>query len=337
LELRLTKQRINKIRAQVKKIIQICFLATIAFIAAIAHTEYPDRTVTILLPSPPGGSADATARPVSKALTEMLKQPFVVINRAGAGGAIAYSQAANAKPDGYTLLLAVSTISVLPEAEILEKKRPLYQLEQFAPLALLTAEPLVLMVRADSPWKTVDDLVKAARSAPGDVKYSSSGKFGPIHFPMEMFARVAGIKLMHVPYSGGAPAAIALLGKQVDVSAAGPAAAAAMSSDGRVRILAQWGGKRIEQMPEVPTLKELGYNVEYYLWSGLFTQAGTPPDVIAKLRLTLRGMSTTPGFLAEMKSSNIPVTYLDAPEFETYWRRDAAALIKLTRELGAIE
>jgi|DEB19_MinimDraft_2_1074335.scaffolds.fasta_scaffold04068_2 tripartite-type tricarboxylate transporter receptor subunit TctC len=320
-----------------KYIVRICFAAALACAAAVAQAEYPDRTVTILLPSPPGGSADATARPVAKALTEALKQPFVVMNRAGAGGAIAYAQAANAKPDGHTLLLAVSTISVLPEAEKLEKRRPSYQLEQFAPLALLTAEPLVLMVRADSPWKSVDDLVKAARSAPGDVKYSSSGKFGPIHFPMEMFSRAAGIKLMHVPYSGGAPAATALLGKQVDVSAAGPAAAAAMSSDGRVRILAQWGGKRIEQMPEVPTLKELGYNAEYYLWSGLFTPAGTPPDVIAKLRATLRGMSTSPGFLTDMKNSRIPVTYLDAPEFETYWQRDSAALIKLTREIGAVE
>ena len=154
---------------------------------------------------------------------------------------------------------------------------------------------------------------------------------------MEMFSKAAGIKLMHVPYSGGAPAATALLGKQVDVSAAGPAAATSMSSDGRVRILAQWGGKRIEQIPEVPTLKELGYNAEYYLWSGLFTPAGTPADVIAKLRGTLRGMSTSSSFLNDMKNSNIPVTYLDAPEFETYWRRDSAALIKLTRELGAVE
>jgi tripartite-type tricarboxylate transporter receptor subunit TctC len=320
-----------------KYILRICFVASIAWTAFVANAQYPDRTVTILLPSPPGGSADATARPVAKALAEELKQPFVVINRAGAGGAIAYAQAANAKPDGYTLLLAVSTISVLPEAEKLEKRRPSYQLEQFVPLALLTAEPLVLMVRADSPWKSVDDLVKAARSAPGDIKYSSSGKFGPIHFPMEMFSKAAGIKLMHVPYSGGAPAATALLGKQVDVSAAGPAAATSMSSDGRVRILAQWGGKRIEQIPEVPTLKELGYNAEYYLWSGLFTPAGTPADVIAKLRATLRGMSTSSSFLNDMKNSNIPVTYLDAPEFETYWRRDSAALIKLTRELGAVE
>jgi len=320
-----------------KYILRICFVASIAWTAFVANAQYPDRTVTILLPSPPGGSADATARPVAKALAEELKQPFVVINRAGAGGAIAYAQAANAKPDGYTLLLAVSTISVLPEAEKLEKRRPSYQLEQFVPLALLTAEPLVLMVRADSPWKSVDDLVKAARSAPGDIKYSSSGRFGPIHFPMEMFSKAAGIKLMHVPYSGGAPAATALLGKQVDVSAAGPAAATSMSSDGRVRILAQWGGKRIEQIPEVPTLKELGYNAEYYLWSGLFTPAGTPADVIAKLRGTLRGMSTSSSFLNDMKNSNIPVTYLDAPEFETYWRRDSAALIKLTRELGAVE
>ena len=185
---------------------------------ALAQEAYPSRPITLIVPFPPGGVADIVGRPFADALSRELKTPVVIENKPGAGGGIGMGFVAKAKPDGYTLLLALSSISILPEADKVTGRTPLFQLDQFVPIARLTADPTVLAVRAESPWKSLAEFVADAKARPGAITYGSSGNYGTMHMPMEMLAQSAGIKLLHVPFTGGGPAVAALLGGTVDAS-----------------------------------------------------------------------------------------------------------------------
>src|SRR3982751_820329 len=218
-----------------------------------AQEAYPTKPIAMVVPFPPGGVADIVARPVADAMSRVLEVPIVIENKAGAGGGIGMGYVAKAKPDGYTLLLALSSISIIPEADKVTGRTPMYQLNQFVPVARFTADPTVLAVRADSPWKTVQEFVADAKKRPGAITYGSSGNYGTMHMPMEMFAHSAGIKLLHVPYTGGGPAVVALLGGNVDAISTGPSTVIQHVKAGKVRILATWGDKRLAAVPALPT------------------------------------------------------------------------------------
>src|SRR5437868_102768 len=238
--------------------------------------DYPSHAITAINAFPPGGVADVVGRPLLAVMEKSLKQPLVMLNRTGAGGAVGFAAAAKAPPDGYTILIGLSSISHFPVTDRINGKPPSYELKDFAPIALVTADPTVLVVRTDGPYKSVKDFVDAAKANPGKINYSSSGVYGALHVAMEIFANAADIRLFHVPYQGGGPAVTALLGGQVEALASGPSAAIAQIKGGRMRALAVWGDKRLDSMPNVPSMKELGYNAEFYIWSGLFVPAGTP-------------------------------------------------------------
>ena len=217
-------------------------------------------------------------------MSRLLNTPVVIENKAGAGGGIGMGYVAKAKPDGYTLLLALSSISIIPEADKVTGRTPMYQLDQFVPIARFTADPTVLAVRAESPWKTVQEFVADARRRPGAITYGSSGNYGTMHIPMEMFAASADVKLLHVPYTGGGPAVVALLGGNVDAISTGPSTVIQHVKAGKVRVLASWGDQRLAALPDVPTLTEAGFNATFFQWAALFAPAGTPEPVLAKLR-----------------------------------------------------
>lgn len=199
--------------------------AAFATLAAAAQ-DYPSKPVTMIVPFPPGGVADTVARPVAEALARELKQPVVGENRVGAGGALGMGAAARAPADGYTVLMSLSSISILPEADRLLERKPAYTLAQFRPVARFTADPTVLVVRADAPWKSLADFVAAAKARPGAYNYGSSGNYGTMHVPMEMLKSEAGFRMVHIPYTGAGPAVLALLGGQVDAVASGPSTVA---------------------------------------------------------------------------------------------------------------
>ena len=260
---------------------------------------YPERPITMIVPFPPGGVSDQTGRPVAAAMEKILKQPVVVQNRAGAGGAVGMAAAANSKPDGYTIMVALSSISIIPEADKLFGRQSAYQMKQFTPIALVTADPTVLVVPADSPWKTVKDFVEDAKKRPGEISFSSSGVYGTLHMAMEIFAAAADIKLKHVPFNGGGPALTALLGNHVQALASGPGPVIPQIQAGKLRALAGWGEKRLAALPDVPTFKELGYkDVEFYIWSGVFAPAETPAPAVQVLRDTMRKVVTDAEFKA---------------------------------------
>jgi tripartite-type tricarboxylate transporter receptor subunit TctC len=314
-------------------------LALLGLVATPAAAQtYPDRPVTVVAPFPPGGVADQVGRPLGAAMEKLLKQPVVLQNKPGAGGAVGMASVAQSRPDGYTLLVALSSISIIPEADKLFNRQPAYTMDQLAPVALLSADPTVMVVKADSPWKTVKDFVEDAKKRPGQIAYSSSGVYGTLHVAMEMFAVAADIKLRHVPFSGGGPAVTALLGNNVQALASGPGPVLAQIKAGTLRPLAGWGDKRIPALPEVPTFKELGYkDVEFYIWAGLFAPKATPAPVINTLREAAKKAVDDPDFKKTMENQGSPISYLDAPEFQKFWDTDAARLATAVKKIGKVE
>ncbi|HEX6154663.1 MAG TPA: tripartite tricarboxylate transporter substrate binding protein [Burkholderiales bacterium] len=305
--------------------------------AAFAQEPYPSKPITMVVPFPPGGVADIVGRPLAAQMEKTLKQPVVVVNRTGAGGAVGMAAVAKAAPDGYTILMGLSSISIFPVSDRINGKTPSYEMRDFAPIALITADPTVLVVSADSPWKNLKEFVASAKAYPGKINYSSSGVYGTLHVAMEIFANAAGIKLFHVPYQGGGPAVTALLGGQVHALASGPAAAIGQIKGGKMRALASWSTERLPLMPEVPTFKELGYDAEFYIWSGVFAPAAIPTPVLDRLRAAVREAANSPEFKGAMEKVSTPVSYLDAPAFRTYWEKDAARLKVALEKIGKIE
>lgn len=313
------------------------FLFTLSAFCANAQEVYPSRPITMIVPFPPGGVADLTGRPTALAMEKVLKQPVVISNKPGAGGATGMATAANAKPDGYTLLMALSSISIIPEADKLFGRQPVYQESQFTPIALISADPTVLVVRVESPYKTLKDLVEDAKKRPNGLSFSSSGVYGTLHMATEMFLHAAGLKMRHIPYPGAGPALTSLLGSHVDLLASGPAVLLPHIKAGKLRPLAVWGANRLAALPDVPTFKELGYDIEFYIWSGVFAPAGTPAPTLNTLREAARKAVQDPEFKTAMGKIETPVTYLDAPEFQQFWERDAKRLAEAVRRVGKVE
>jgi len=305
--------------------------------AAFAQSDYPARNITMVVPFPPGGVADITGRPLAEAMTRILKQNVIVENKSGAGGGLGMQYVARAKPDGYTILMALSSISIIPEADKVLGRDPMYQLSQLVPIARFTADPTVLAVRADSPYKSVADLVAAAKKSPGTIAYGSSGNYGTMHVPMEMLDEVAGVKMLHVPFTGAGPAIVALLGGQVQALATGPSTVTSHVKAGKIRVLATWGDSRHPAFPDVPTLKELGYDAQFSQWTGLFVPAGTPEPVVAKLREASKAAVNDPTFQAVMAKVETPIQYLDQPQFRTFWDADAKKLAGVVQKIGRVE
>jgi tripartite-type tricarboxylate transporter receptor subunit TctC len=235
-------------------------------------------------------------------------------------------------------LLALSSISIIPEADKLFGRPPTFTVDQFAPIALISADPTVLVVRAESPWKTAKDFIEDARNRPGQISYSSSGIYGTLHMAMELLSHAAHIKLRHVPYAGAGPALTALLGGHVEALASGPAVVLPQIKAGKLRVLAGWGESRVAALPEVPTFKELGYpDAEFYIWAGVFAPKGTPEPVLARLREGLRATVGDPEFKAAMDKLETPIVFKQGDEFARFFAADAKRLVEGVRKVGRIE
>jgi len=302
----------------------------------LAQEAFPTRPIQMIVPFPPGGVADVTGRPTAHVMGKLLKQSVVVVNKAGAGGSVGAAQAARATPDGHTILMALSSISVLPVADRLQGRQPAYELDQFAPIALISADPTVLLVRGDGPYTTLKQFAEAAKAKPGTINYGSSGVYGTLHVAMEIFAGAADIKLFHVPYQGGGPAVAALLGGQIDALASGPSAAIGQIKAGKVRALAVWGDKRLASLPDVPSMKEIGYDATFYIWSGLFAPAATPASVMTILRDAAKRTAQDPEFVDAMAKVETPIAYLDAPAFKAFVETDAKRLGVAVQRIGKV-
>jgi len=307
--------------------------------ATFAQSPYPSRNITMIVPFPPGGQADLAARPVALALERILGKPVIVDNRAGGGGgSVGNAAAARAEPDGHTLLMTLSSLAVLPEADRLFDRPVAYEVSQFAPIARVLADPTLLAVPASAPWKTLQDFVDDAKKRPGEIPYGSSGPYGTLHVAMEMFAASAGIKLLHVPFRGAGPALAALLGGTVQAVASAPGTLKQQVDDGKMRVLANWGAARVASFPDLPTFRELGYkDVEFYIWAGLFAQSALPAPITTRLREAMAQAVKAPEVIKTFETAGSPVAYLDAPEFSKFVAEDSARLVAAVKKIGKVE
>jgi tripartite-type tricarboxylate transporter receptor subunit TctC len=301
-----------------------------------AQESYPTRPITIVASFPPGGISDITGRPLAATLEKVLKNPVVLVNKSGAAGAVGNQFVATAKPDGYTLLLGIVSISFHPAKDQLFGQPPTYTLDQFTGVARLSAEPSIIAVSAETPWKTIKELVDDAKKRPGQITFSSSGLYGASHVPTEMFLQAAGITMRHLPTTGGGPMVTAVLGNHAQLTTAPTTLVGGHSKAGKMRLLAHTGTGRLPAFPDVPSLAELGYDVSYHAWTGLIAPKATPPHVIKILREAVKQAVQEPEFKNALAKADTPIAYQDADEFNAWWARDAGVMAAVVKKIGKV-
>jgi tripartite-type tricarboxylate transporter receptor subunit TctC len=308
--------------------------AALATGPAIAQDTYPSHAVTLINPFPPGGAADKVGQPLKAVLEPVLKQPVVIENKTGAAGAVGAQFAASAKPDGYTLLIHITSISGFAEVDKLFGRTPKFTRADFIPIARFVADPCVFLVNDKQPYKSLKEFVDDAKKKPDQLVFSSSGLYGALHIPTAQFMKASGVTMRHLPTRGGGPALTAFLGNNSQVLVSSISASLAQIKAGKARPLAMFGAKRSKALPDVPTMKELGYDVEYYLWVGLFAPKGTPANVIATLRDAVKKAAHTDQFKQAMNNLGQELDYMDQAEFAKFWDSDASKIEAAVKAIG---
>jgi tripartite-type tricarboxylate transporter receptor subunit TctC len=295
--------------------------------------DYPSRPVRVIVPFSPGGAVDGPMRVIAQELSKRLGQQVIVDNKPGAGATIGTDVVAKASPDGYTLLLASQTNAI---SATLYPKLPYDPIEDFAPISLIGREPGVLVVHPSLPVKTFQEFVAYVKERPGRIDYASSGNGSGQHLFVALLASMTGMKMNHVPYRGSGQATADLLGGQVQVSIPGTAGMVGHIKAGKLRALAVTGAKRSPQLPDVPTVMELGVpGYEAYVWMGLLAPKGTPAPIIDKLFRELTQVLATSEVKTYMASAGIEIVGSTPAEFGAFFRSEKELWAKVIRETGA--
>ena len=312
--------------------------ASIAAGPAFAQDTFPARPVTIINAFPPGGANDLVTRPAAAALEAVFKQPVVVETKAGAAGAIGAQVGASAKPDGYTLLSHNNGLAGYAEVDKLFGRQPKTTRADFIPLARLAADPVLLVVNDQQPYKTIEEFVADAKKRPEQIVYSSGGLYGASHLPVAMLEKATGLsKLRHLPTAGGGPAITALLGNNAQASTQTVLATLQHIKSGKLRALASFGAERSKALPDVPTLKERGYDVVYYLWVGLFVPKGTPAAIVSTLSNAIDKAAASSQFATAIANIGLEPSYLPTADFAKFWDEDAKRSDDAVRQIGKVE
>ena len=297
---------------------------------------FPNKAITVVVPNPPGGMNQIHAQPLSAVIERLTRQPAPVVNRAGGTAAVGTAFVANQPADGHTLLITTPNLYLVIEKDKLYGIKSPYSLAQIQPVALMSADPLIMVVHPSVPAKTVKEFIAVAKKANGTSTFSSSGPYGITHVPMEMFLDAANLKMRHVPTTGGGPAITQLLGGHVDATGGGPAAVYPHVASGKMRAIASWGVKPHPALPDVKTFKEQGIDVEAYLWVGVFTAAGIPDATLTQLRDVVRKAATDPAFKDALEKVKIVPDYRDTPDFKTFFDGDYKRMAKAVQKIGKI-
>jgi tripartite-type tricarboxylate transporter receptor subunit TctC len=312
--------------------------ATLAAGPVRAQEKYPAHAITMISPFPPGGVSDTITRPLDAALEAAFKQPVVLENKTGAAGAVGAQYVAAAKPDGYTLLSHIVSISGFAAVDKLFGRQPKFTNADFIPICRVVADPIVMIANKDLPYRTLKDLVADARANPDKVIFSSSGLYGASHIPTVIFAKSAGnLQMRHLPTNGGGPAVTAVLGGNVSFFMSPTSIALSHIRAGKVQALAVSSGKRVKALADVPTFKELGYDLEYYFWVGMFAPKGTPTPIISTLRDGFDKAAHSKQFLDTLENLGQELAYMDQPEFAQFWAVDAKRQEDAINAIGRVQ
>lgn len=279
-------------------------------------SDYPLRPIEVIVPASAGGSTDAVARAFADAMRKYLPQPLIVNNRPGASGVVGMSDVMNAKADGYKVCMGITELSILPHLGLSK-----FNYADFKPVALLSADGATVTVRSDAPWRTLEEFLAAAKAKPGQLNIGNSGNGSVWHLAAAALEEKTGAKVSHVPFQGGAPAVLALLGGHVDAVTVSVAEVATHVQAGKLRILGVMADKRTRGFDQVPTLKERGIDLSVAGWRGLLAPKSTPDDVVTTLRSAVRKAVDDAAFQEQMDKLVLTTLYLDAPDFETMLRR----------------
>ncbi len=309
-------------------------LALAAFAAAAPAQDYPAKPIRLIVPFPPGGGTDIAGRTVANKLSETLRWTFVIENKPGAGGNLGVERAVKSPPDGYTLVIGqTSNLAINPA---LYAKLPYDPLKDLSPVALIVSAPVVLVVAANSPYKSLGDLVAAARRDPGAVTFASPGNGTVSHLAGELLQRASGVKFTHVPYKGAAQAMTDLLGGQVQSFMSSVPSALAQIRGGRLRAIAVTSAKRAAEMPEVPAIAESGYaGFDATTWYGLLAPAGTPAAVIKRLNAELNRVLEMPDVRQRLAAEGGEVLGGSPEGFASLIKADHAKWGRIVKESGA--
>ncbi|WP_416401328.1 tripartite tricarboxylate transporter substrate binding protein [Alicycliphilus denitrificans] len=310
-------------------------LAAIALVAASLPAQaqnWPDRPIKLVVPYPAGGNADNTARLLATQLSARLGQQVVVDNRPGGGGTIGAAAVAKAAPDGYTLLLDATAFTVNPS---LFARLPFDAAKDFAPISLVMQAPLLLVVPAASPFKTVADVVQAAKARPGHLTYASAGNGGAQHLAGELFKQGAKMSMTHIPYRGGAPALTDLIGGQVDLMFSATTASGPFVKSGKLRALAISSAQRTPGWAQVPTVAESGLKgFQVNEWNGLFAPAGTPQAIVQRLESDTRAIVASPEMRQRFADMGVQGVGSSAQEFKSFVQTETAKWAGVIRASG---
>jgi tripartite-type tricarboxylate transporter receptor subunit TctC len=310
--------------------------AALAGPAALAQ-DYPTRPINITVPNPPGGMNQIHAQPLSVVLERISGQPAPVFNRPGGTAAVGTAYVMNQPPDGYNILVTTANLHLVIEKDKLYGVKTPYSLDQIETLALLSSDPLIMVVHPSMPVKTVKELVALAKKRPNEIVFSSSGPYGITHTPTAMFMHAAGIQMRHLATTGGGPAIIQALGGHAQVTGGGPAAVYPHVSAGKLRAIASWGTKPHPAFPDVPTFESLGYkDVEAYLWVGLFVRKGIPEPIFNKMRELIRKAANDPQFTKALENVQVVPDYRDAPEFRKFFEADHRRMAAAIQRIGKL-
>jgi len=315
-----------------KKIVMALAAALVLPLSPAHAQKFPDKPVRFIVPFPPGGGNDILARALSPRLAELLGQPVVVDNRAGAGGNIGTDLAAKAAPDGHTIVIASNQVTINPW---LQSKLPFDIEKDFAPVALVASVPMLLAVNPAVPAKDVREFIALAKAQPGKLNHSTPGNGTPQHIAFEVFNHAAGVKVTHVPYKGTGPAIADLIGGQVQAAIGTMASMEPHVKAGKMRALGVTTAKRSQAMPDVPTIAEAALpGFEVPLWYSILAPAGTSREAVARVSSDIAKVLAEPAMRERLAAQGFEVSYLNPEQMSELMKRDLARWQKSIREIG---
>ena len=311
-----------------KRIISILFVLSLILTMPIHAAEFPTKEVQIIIPWAAGGATDLIFRALAATTGKHLGKAVIVVNRPGGGSAVGYTEGAQAKPDGYTLVSAVTPLTILPH-----QVTTAFTYKSFEPIINVVSDPSMFLIRSDAPWKSLKEFLDYAKKHPDMITVGNSGAGGGVHLVALAFENAAGVKFNHIPFSGGGPSVTAILGGHINAVSVSPPEGIEHVKAGKLKIIALFSEKRFEMFPDVPTVKEQGVDFAMGMWRGLIAPKGTPPDVIKKLHDAFKQGMDDPVFKKNAKDMAVNLSYLGPEAFGKLMARDDEFFGKLVKEI----